>query len=141
MSEGGLRSLIKATYEQLGLATYFTTGESCQAARALRRGRMQAARVCPCGSGWRGVQADARPRPPGEKESRAWTFRQGMTAPQAAAVIHSDFEKGFIRAETVAYDAFAELGGFAGAREKGQLLINGRDYIVQDGDVLVFRIG
>ena len=62
-----------------------------------------------------------------------------MTAPQAAAVIHSDFEKNFIRAETVAYDAFTSLGGFAAARDKGQLRLEGRDYIVQEGDVLVFR--
>ena len=77
--------------------------------------------------------------PAGEKETRAWTIRKGMTAPQAASVIHTDFEKGFIRAETVAYDAFSSLGGYSAAREKGQLRLEGRDYIVQEGDVMLFR--
>ena len=86
VQEGGLKSLIRATYKQLGLLTYFTTG----------------------------VQ-----------ESRAWTVKAGSTAPQAAGVIHSDFEKGFIRAETVAFDDFVELGGFNGAKDAGKLRLGG----------------
>ncbi|PON95678.1 Ribosome-binding ATPase YchF/Obg-like ATPase [Trema orientale] len=75
----------------------------------------------------------------GEKETKAWTILAGMTAPQAAGVIHSDFEKGFIRAETVAYDDFVVAGSLAAAREKGLLRSEGKDYIVQEGDVMLFR--
>ncbi|KAF3438531.1 hypothetical protein FNV43_RR21293 [Rhamnella rubrinervis] len=75
----------------------------------------------------------------GEKETKAWTIRAGMTAPQAAGVIHSDFEKGFIRAETVAYADFVAAGSLAAAREKGLLRSEGKDYIVQEGDVMLFR--
>lgn len=75
----------------------------------------------------------------GEKETKAWTILAGMTAPQAAGVIHSDFEKGFIRAETVAYDDFVTAGSFAAAREKGVLRSEGKDYVVQEGDVMLFR--
>lgn len=75
----------------------------------------------------------------GVKEVRAWTVAIGATAPQAAGVIHTDFEKGFIRAETMSYDDFIEYGGEAGAKEAGKLRIEGKDYIVQDGDVLHFR--
>lgn len=75
----------------------------------------------------------------GEKESKAWTILAGMTAPQAAGVIHSDFEKGFIRAETVSYDDFVAVGSLAAAREKGVLRSEGKDYIVQEGDVMLFR--
>ncbi|KAK7257040.1 hypothetical protein RIF29_30722 [Crotalaria pallida] len=75
----------------------------------------------------------------GEKETKAWTILAGMTAPQAAGVIHSDFEKGFIRAETVAYDDFVAAGSLAAAREKGLLRSEGKDYIVQEGDVMLFR--
>lgn len=75
----------------------------------------------------------------GVKEVRAWTIPVGATAPQAAAVIHTDFERGFIRAEVIAYDDFIEFKGEAGAKEKGKLRIEGKDYIVQDGDVLHFR--
>jgi ribosome-binding ATPase YchF (GTP1/OBG family) len=102
VSEGGLTSLIRATYSQLGLNTYFTTGE---------------------------------------KETRAWTFCAGMTAPQCAGVIHSDFEKKFIRAETVSYSDFVESKGYAGAKEKGALRLEGKDYVVQEGDVMLFRTG
>ncbi|KAL6998974.1 hypothetical protein U1Q18_000140 [Sarracenia purpurea var. burkii] len=100
VNESGLGNLIRATYELLGLRTYFTSGE---------------------------------------KETKAWTILAGMTAPQAAGVIHSDFEKGFIRAETVAYDDFVATGSFAAAREKGLLRSEGKDYIVQEGDVMLFR--
>ena len=100
VEEGGLKSLIRATYKQLGLLTYFTTG----------------------------VQ-----------ESRAWTVKAGSTAPQAAGVIHSDFEKGFIRAETVAYDDYIAAGGFAGAKDQGKLRLEGKEYIVADGDIMTFR--
>jgi GTP-binding protein YchF len=100
VSEGGLNSLIRATYELLGLRTYFTTGP---------------------------------------KETRAWTIRAGMLAPQAAGVIHSDFERGFIRAETVAYNDLATLGAMAAAKEKGLVRSEGKDYLVKEGDVMLFR--
>ncbi|MDH5833189.1 redox-regulated ATPase YchF [Luteimonas kalidii] len=75
----------------------------------------------------------------GVKEVRAWTVKAGSTAPQAAAVIHTDFEKGFIRAETIAYDDFIRYRGEAGAREAGRLRLEGKEYRVQEGDVLHFR--
>jgi GTP-binding protein YchF len=75
----------------------------------------------------------------GEKEVRAWTIHRGDKAPAAAGVIHSDFEKGFIRAETVAYADFVRTGGWKGAREQGLARAEGRDYVVQDGDVMLFR--
>ncbi|NMG21599.1 redox-regulated ATPase YchF [Brasilonema bromeliae] len=100
VEEGGLKSLIRATYTLLGLRTYFTTGE---------------------------------------KETRAWTITAGMSAPQAAGVIHSDFERGFIRAETVAYKDLATAGSMNAAKEKGQVRSEGKDYVVQEGDVMLFR--
>ncbi|MGV3617391.1 MAG: redox-regulated ATPase YchF [Fimbriimonas sp.] len=100
VKEGGLHSLIRATYDLLGLQTYFTTGP---------------------------------------KETRAWTIIKGMTAPQAAGVIHSDFERGFIRAETVAYKDLAEYGSMNAAKEKGLVRSEGRDYVVAEGDVMLFR--
>lgn len=75
----------------------------------------------------------------GEQEVRAWTIRQGTKAPQAAGVIHSDFERGFIRAEVVAYDDLMAAGSMAAAREKGLIRLEGKDYVVQDGDVIYFR--
>jgi ribosome-binding ATPase len=75
----------------------------------------------------------------GEKETRAWTIHAGDKAPAAAGVIHSDFERGFIAAETVRYDDLVSLGSFARAREAGKLRIEGKDYVVQDGDVIEFR--
>jgi GTP-binding protein YchF len=75
----------------------------------------------------------------GEKEVRAWTIHQGDKAPAAAGVIHSDFEKGFIRAETVAYEDFVRLGGWKPAREQGLARAEGREYVVRDGDVMLFR--
>lgn len=100
VEEGGLKSLIRATYELLGLRTYFTTGP---------------------------------------KETRAWTIRAGMSAPQAAGVIHSDFERGFIRAETVAYQDLVTAGSMNAAKEKGLVRSEGKDYTVQEGDVMLFR--
>lgn len=100
VEEGGLQSLIKATYELLGLRTYFTTGP---------------------------------------KETRAWTITAGMLAPQAAGVIHTDFERGFIRAETVAYNDLVEAGSMGGVKEKGLLRSEGKEYVVQEGDVMLFR--
>ena len=100
MTEPGLDRLIHATYDLLGLQTYFTAGE---------------------------------------KEVRAWTVRKGATAPQAAGAIHTDFEKGFIRAEVIAYDDFVGNDGWKGAREKGSVRAEGKEYVVQDGDVLLFR--
>jgi hypothetical protein len=75
----------------------------------------------------------------GPKEARAWTVEAGATAPRAAGVIHTDFEKGFIRAETIAYDDFVAFGGEAGAKEAGKLRLEGKDYVVKDGDVFHFR--
>jgi ribosome-binding ATPase len=100
VEEGGLQSLIRATYELLGLRTYFTTGP---------------------------------------KETRAWTIRAGMLAPQAAGVIHTDFERGFIRAETVAYNDLVTSGSMGSAKEKGLVRSEGKDYVVQEGDVMLFR--
>jgi len=97
---GGLKSLIKATYELLGLRTYLTTGP---------------------------------------QETRAWTIISGMKAPQAAGVIHSDFERGFIRAETVSYQDLVNSGTMSAAKEKGLVRSEGKEYIVQEGDVLLFR--
>ncbi len=74
----------------------------------------------------------------GPKEARAWTIHKGTTAPQAAGVIHGDFERGFIRAETIAYDDFVEYGGEQGAKEAGKMRSEGKGYIVQDGDVMHF---
>jgi ribosome-binding ATPase YchF (GTP1/OBG family) len=99
VSEGGLRSLIRATYDLLGLRTYFTTGE---------------------------------------KETRAWTIRAGMTAPQAAGVIHSDFERGFIRAQTISCAQLLEAGSLAEARNRGWLRSEGKEYVVAEGDVMEF---
>jgi ribosome-binding ATPase len=75
----------------------------------------------------------------GPKETRAWTITRGTRAPQAAGAIHSDFEKGFIRAETIAYDDYVATGGEAGARDAGKMRLEGKDYIVADGDVMHFR--
>ena len=74
-----------------------------------------------------------------EKEVRAWTIRRGWTAPQAAGTIHTDFERGFIRAEVVHFDAFVEYGSSAAARASGALRSEGKEYVVQDGDVILFR--
>jgi GTP-binding protein YchF len=75
----------------------------------------------------------------GPKEARAWTVTAGTKAPKAAGVIHTDFEKGFIRAETIAYDDFVALGGEAGARDAGKMRLEGKEYVVKDGDVMHFR--
>ncbi|MFT9067868.1 MAG: redox-regulated ATPase YchF [Acetobacter syzygii] len=75
----------------------------------------------------------------GPKEARAWTITVGTKAPQAAAVIHNDFERGFIACETIAFDDYVRYNGEAGAKEAGRLRVEGRDYVVQDGDVLLFR--
>ena len=75
----------------------------------------------------------------GPKEARAWTVRRGARAPEAAGVIHTDFERGFIRAETIAYDDFIACGGEAGAKEAGKMRVEGRDYVAQDGDIFHFR--
>jgi GTP-binding protein YchF len=100
LEEPGLNRLIRATFDLLGLQTYFTAGE---------------------------------------KEVRAWTVRKGATAPQAAAVIHTDFEKGFIRAEVIAYDDYVGFNGEQGAKEAGKMRLEGKDYVVKDGDVMHFR--
>ena len=75
----------------------------------------------------------------GEKEVRAWTVTRGATAPNAAGKIHTDFERGFIRAEVTAFDDFIKFGGENGAKDAGKLRLEGKEYIVQDGDVIHFR--
>ncbi len=100
VEEGGLKSLIGATYELLGLRTFLTTGP---------------------------------------QETRAWTIAAGMKAPQAAGVIHTDFERGFIRAETIAYRDLVASGAMTAAKEKGLVRSEGKDYVVQEGDVMLFR--
>jgi ribosome-binding ATPase YchF (GTP1/OBG family) len=75
----------------------------------------------------------------GPKEVRAWTVHRGAHAPQAAGVIHTDFERGFIRAEVIAYEDFVRYKGEAGARDAGRLRLEGKEYVVQDGDVMHFR--
>jgi GTP-binding protein YchF len=75
----------------------------------------------------------------GPKEARAWDIHRGTKAPQAAGVIHTDFEKGFIRAETIAYDDYVALGGEVGAKDAGKMRLEGKDYVVKDGDVMHFR--
>jgi ribosome-binding ATPase len=100
VTEGGILSLIKATYELLRLRTYLTTGP---------------------------------------RETRAWTIYAGMKAPQAAGIIHTDFEKGFIRAETIAYNDLVTCGTMTVAKEKGLVRSEGKEYEVKEGDVLLFR--
>jgi len=102
LPESGLKRVIQAGYELLGVLSFLTAGET---------------------------------------DVRAWTLPRGSTAPQAAGVIHTDFEKRFIRAEVAGWKTLVELGGYAGAREKGLLRLEGKDYVVQDGDVLVIRHG
>ena len=75
----------------------------------------------------------------GPKEVRAWTVRRGSTAPQAAGVIHTDFERGFIRAEVIAYEDYVKCKGEQGAKEAGRMRVEGKDYVVKDGDVVFFR--
>ena len=75
----------------------------------------------------------------GEKEVRAWTITKGTKAPQAAGKIHTDFERGFIKAEVVSYDDIVEAGNFLKAKEKGKVRMEGKDYVVQDGDVMLFK--
>lgn len=100
IEESGLDQLIRAAYDLLGLATYFTAGE---------------------------------------QEVRAWTFRKGIKAPQAAGIIHTDFERGFIRAETVSFEDLNQYGTMQAAKEAGRVRLEGKDYVVQDGDVMLFR--
>ena len=100
VSEPGLNKLVRATYDLLGYATFFTTGPD---------------------------------------ECRAWTFKKGMLAPQCAGVIHTDFERGFIRAETTAYDDLIKCGSALKAKEAGLVRQEGKDYKVQDGDILFFK--
>ena len=78
-------------------------------------------------------------RSAGEKETRAWTIVKGTKAPQAAGKIHSDFEKGFIRAEICDWQTLLECNGLVGAREKGKVRSEGKDYVIKDGDVVLFR--
>ena len=98
--EAGLNKLVRATYDLLGLATYFTAGE---------------------------------------KEVKAWTFKKGMTAPECAGIIHSDFQRGFIRAETVSYDDLVAAGSYLKCREAGKVRQEGKDYVTQDGDIMLFK--
>ena len=100
IKEGGLSKLIKATYDLLGLATYFTAGTD---------------------------------------EVRAWTFKKGMKAPECAGIIHTDFEKGFIKAEVMSYTDLKEQGNEKKVKEAGKMRLEGKDYIMQDGDICYFR--
>ncbi|MCR5113757.1 MAG: redox-regulated ATPase YchF [Acholeplasmatales bacterium] len=100
VTEPGLNKLVRATYDLLGLATFFTTGPD---------------------------------------ECRAWTFKKGMLAPQCAGIIHTDFERGFIRAETTAYDDLIKCGSALKAREAGLVRQEGKDYVVKDGDIMFFK--
>jgi ribosome-binding ATPase YchF (GTP1/OBG family) len=75
----------------------------------------------------------------GPDETRAWTFHRGQKAPQCAGIIHTDFEKGFIRAEVIKYDDYVRLGSESACREAGKIAIEGKEYVVQDGDILHFR--
>lgn len=75
----------------------------------------------------------------GEKECRAWTFKKGMLAPQCAGVIHSDFERGFIRAETYSYEDLVEYGSPLKVKEAGKVRLEGKEYVVKDGDIMLFR--
>ena len=75
----------------------------------------------------------------GEKECRAWTYKKGMRAPQCAGVIHSDFERGFIRAEVTSYDDFIKYGSLQKAKEAGRMRSEGKEYVFQDGDIVLFR--
>lgn len=100
LNESGLDKLISATYDLLGLATFFT-----------------------CGS----------------DECKAWTFKKGMKAPQCAGIIHSDFEKGFIRAEVTSFSDYKKYGGEKGAQENGKMRLEGKEYLMQDGDIVYFR--
>ena len=75
----------------------------------------------------------------GEKEVRAWTIKKGTKAPQAAGKIHTDFEKGFIKAEIVSYNDLIEAGSYLKAKEKGRVRMEGKEYVVQDGDIILFR--
>ena len=96
----GLDDLINATYDLLGLKTYFTVGTD---------------------------------------EVRAWTFKDGMNAKKCAGIIHSDFEKGFIRAEVISYDDLVSCGSELKVKEAGKFRLEGKDYLIQDGDICLFR--
>ncbi len=100
LTESGLDKLITATYDLLGLATFFTAGKD---------------------------------------ECRAWTFKKGMKAPECAGIIHTDFEKGFIRAEVTSFDDYKEFGGEKEAKEAGKMRLEGKEYLMQDGDIVFFR--
>jgi GTP-binding protein YchF len=100
VADSGVTSLIQATYDLLGLASFLTAGE---------------------------------------KEARAWTFRKGMTAPQCAGVIHTDFEKKFIKAEVVSYEDLTGAGSMTAARDAGKLRLEGKEYVFADGDVVLFK--
>ena len=100
ITDSGLDKLINATYDLLGLATFFTCGKD---------------------------------------ECRAWTFKKGMKAPKCAGIIHSDFEKGFIRAEVTSFEDYKNYGGEKGAKEAGKMRLEGKDYTMQDGDIVYFR--
>ena len=100
IAESGLDRLVHAGYHLMGLATFFTCGET---------------------------------------EVRAWTFHRGWTAPECAGEVHSDMRRGFIRAETIQWDEFVRLGGYKHAREQGHVRSEGKEYVVQHGDVLLFR--
>ena len=100
ITNSGLDKLIFATYDLLGLATFFTSGKD---------------------------------------ECRAWTFKKGMKAPQCAGIIHSDFERGFIKAEVMSFNDLESAGSELKVKESGKLRLEGKDYVMQDGDIVYFR--
>ena len=120
LSEPGLNRLIRASYKLLGLQTYFTAGVKEVRAWTVKIGA-------------------TAPFTAGVKEVRAWTVKIGATAPEGAGVIHTDFEKGFIKAEVISYQDYIDLSGEQKAKEAGKLRLEGKDYVLQDGDVVHFR--
>ena len=87
----------------------------------------------------RGLRFTGEQSTAGPKEARAWTVKRNTQAPKAAGVIHTDFEKGFIRAETIAYDDYISLGGENAAKDAGKMRLEGKEYVVNDGDIMLFR--
>ncbi len=147
LEESGVSRLIRAAYKLLNLETYFTAGKMEVRAWTFHKGwKMFLQEV---GLEESGVSRLIRAAykllnletyfTAGKMEVRAWTFHKGWKAPQCAGVIHTDFEKGFIRAEVIKYDDFIRYGSEAAVREAGKLNVEGKEYVVEDGDIMHFR--
>ena len=119
LEESGVNRLIKKAYALLNLETFITAGEMEVKAWTYKKG-------------WKAPQCAG-------VEVKAWTYKKGWKAPQCAGVIHTDFEKGFIRAEVIKYDDYLKYGSEAAVREAGKMGVEGKDYVVQDGDIMHFR--